>query len=321
MPSIEQTAQTFFSEILPKASSTSAWDPKKAGRAFRWAQLCTKLCEDVPDTTLKSKMAKAPLLLVEEFLRNSQLQDQTFLVVLQAAGEVFGPDRLSQILQTCLDRKSAYSDAIQLVQQQSDSTDIKAAILLQDLLKVFFLFVLNGRPIFNVFLLRWQEDARKLDSRIQSLLDSVATVELLLTVVTLPVTTDQEAELGARIRTNVEATLTDWLDFGIRSNVVAALLAVPVRLTRRMGLRVWLDCLADLAGRLEPDRYGSFAWPECSEDETKYRGIRFSLNQLGRHFDRNGQDNSSVDEFLSARVQSAAPGCSVWFQLQQNTKT
>lgn len=158
-----------------------------------------------------------------------------------------------------------------------------------------------------------QEDPDQLDERIQSLLKAVSSAELLLTAMA---SSGDHEELSGRIRSNVESALTEWLHLSIRPNVVAALLALPVHLTRQLSLPVWLECLADLAGKLEPDPYGSFTWPDLERD-SKYRGIFFSLDQLVRHFDGPNGEDSLVAQFLSTRTQSVGPGCSVWFQVAE----
>lgn len=288
MSSLEERKRNlkiFSDEVLPKASCASSWTVVKAEKAFKWALYCRNFKE----------MKRAPLLLLEEFLRNPHLTEEAFVNVMRAAAKVFSPEELQCILQDAIDRKAIYHNTVQLVQQSESVNVVKASILKQNV-------ATNGSTIYP-------------------LLQSTYSLELLLE--------SPDETVDRSIHQALETALKDWLDRGTRPNILAALLAVPIRLSRAAFLKSpkllehWLDCLGQLAGRFEAIYYNDgehcWNWPDEDESAGRFRGIRFSFDQLVRHFQSlfSGKDcvKTKADQYLA--LAHCWPVCSVFLEVQQ----
>lgn len=304
MPSIGEMVEgsrIFLVEILPQASTGVKWTLDKAEKAFNWAKYCeemhTSLSESShlkeldealvkagevsgkPTLFARDKLAKAPLLLLEEFLRNPHLKLDSMMIVMQALCRVYPQSKFESLCRSAIDRKSLYTSAINYIQSSRDPDTIsimKAMIVKEDLLQDL--------------------NPSVLQAKLDPLLKSVPNAELLLTVLSLATDagTRPEAKLAEMITRMMESSAKSWLDGTSRSQTVAALLAVPVSLSRKLCrlssnfLQSWLDILALLAGRLTPIYYDKdhvWSWPDDDElsNDNRFRGLWFSFDQLVRH--------------------------------------
>jgi len=306
MPSREELAKNiscFLDQILPKASSSTSWTLPNARKAFRWAQFCQKLYQSLSPEELKLldrhlPIPDAPLLLLEEFLRNTDLPDSGFQIVIQGACEVFSVEELSELFKRAISRKAVYSNAIALIQQEDDSliNQIRASLIKQDISE---------------------------NDQIQPLLQSSSSLELLL----LSLDGSQQTP---KILDSLETALKDWLDRGIRPNLIGAMLAVPVGLSRSAFLKssslfgAWLDCLNLIAGQFVPVYYeageSSWRWPEEEDRIPRFSGLSCSLDQLIRQFESFLKEKDSVKEAAEKFLADDAhfwPASSVWLEIGQ----
>ena len=153
------SARFFLDSVLPQASSATQWTVDKAEKSFRWAKYCqdlhdsafsSGLCQELDRAlTFESKssnrpalfnhcnLKKAPILLLEEFLRNSKLSDETMLAVLRGMSCVFAQEEFNSICQQAAERKHLHKEIVELVQKTSDDvtlTTMKAFLIREDLM-------------------------------------------------------------------------------------------------------------------------------------------------------------------------------------------
>lgn len=344
MPSLEKMsadADTFLSEILPKASVSSQWNQKAIDQALCWASFAEELHTSAKNTgrlseldqilerrgldsgkTLlyrSSNLEKATMLLLEEFLRNPKLLDESFLSICKSARRNMDESSFQEMLLQIVERKQVYQQAVHLVQNSQDSaaiTSTKAMILKEDLLA----------------------DLSRLKSKLDPLLKSAPTLEIVLMVLALTADSNQVSDVKLRtlIVEAIESLVEDWLHGLAKPHTVAALLAAPVKLTRQISQvsvafqASWHNCLARLASNLKPAYYSgehAWNWPSSEDHDDvvdglspQLHGVWFSFDQLYRHFQCLTSMADDVGErsrqFLSQRQQSAAD-CSIWMEIEQ----
>jgi hypothetical protein len=366
MPSVGEMVdrcRVFLVDILPQAAVSVSWTLENAEKAFNWA----KYCQDMDDSLAKSghmqeleeelvrigeatgkhsvfqraNLRIAPLLLLEEFLRNPDITEESMLWVMKAMSNVFPPEKFQAICSSAVERKSLYESAISLIQSGKDSQTVsvmKALIMKEDLLR-------DLNPV-------------TLEAKLDPLLKSVQTTELLLTVFSLTCEgrTLPEVRLGQLMIQAIETRARNWLENcapgvvggGRPSATISALLAVPVVLSRKVCemspdfLRSWLDILGLLASHLIPVYYSQdhvWSWPGDDDDnqggvgqsssDSRFRGLWFSLDQLVRHMQSLctpppapsigfNEDHVTLEarQFLDRQKQLAGL-CSIWMEVEQ----
>ena len=358
MPSVGEMvdrSRVFLVDILPQAAVSVTWTLEKAEKAFNWA----RYCEEMHDSLVKSghikelekalveigestgklsifqrdNLKKASLLLLEEFLRNPDISEDTMLCVMKAMSSVFPPEKFQAICSSAIERKALYQSAINLIPSGKDSEMVsvmKAMIMKENLLQ-------DLNPV-------------ALEAKLDPLLKSVQTTELLLTVLSLASESQTlpEVKLSQLMIAVIETRAKNWFEntpaAGSRySSTISALLAVPVVLSRKVCemspdnfLPVWLNILGLLASHLIPVYYTKdhvWSWPGDDDDnvntltESRFRGLWFSLDQLVRHMQslctppnksnfNEDHVTSEARQFLDRQKQ--LPGlCSIWMEVEQ----
>lgn len=364
MPSVKEMvecAQTFLLDIMPQASVSVPWTVDKAQKAFTWAKYCEDMHQSLdqsghlkeleeallaagsqsgrPSVFQRDHLIRAPLLLLEEFLRNPNLSEDSMVPVMQGMSKVFSPDKFQSLCREAVDRKALHQKAINLIQSVGDAetiSSVKAMILKEDLLQDL--------------------EPGKFQSKLDPLLKSVSTTELILTVLNLSCQCEAlpEVKLTQLITRGMEQSVKNWLDGRGQTQTISALLAVPVMLSRKLCeispnfLQSWLDVLALLAGHLTPLYYAKehvWSWPDDDESavptscasvptDSRFRALWFSFDQLVRHmqslYSSGGRNCSShiLPSLNEDHVTSAArqfldrqkqlPGlCSIWLEVEQ----
>ena len=344
MPSVREIvdrSQIFFVSVLPQAAIAVTWSLDKAEKAFNWAKYCeemhntlfesghlTELDEELlklaqtnskPTVFQRANLARAPLLLLEEFLRNPNLSEETMLVIMKAMSNVFPQSKFESICRQAIERKDLHQKAINMIQSSQDSETVslmKAMILKEDLIRDL------SPAVF--------------EPKLDPLLKSVATTELLLTVLKLTSESETvpEAKLCERITRVLESSTKRWLGGVGRSQTISALLAVPVSLSRKLCeispknfLLSWLDILALLAGHLTPVYYAKdhvWSWPDDDEEtDSRFRAMWFSFDQLVRHMQSLlssslNEDHVTLEAHKFLDRQKQLPGlCSIWLEVEQ----
>lgn len=344
MPTVKklvETSQVFLLDVLPKASSSVAWDKDTCVKAFRWSDYCEQMhhsivssdsLEDLnralasasrkstrPSAFLSRNLEKAPVLLLEEFLRNPHLSDEMMLLVVNSMSEVFPPPKFLSLCEEVTERKAIYHKAISLVQENSKSetmTEMKALILRKDLL-------LDLTP-------------STLLEKLNPLMKTVSLMELLLTVFSLSLVDTEESperQLCKHIIGMMESLVGQWLRGESKGYTIAPLTAAPVKLTRKLCesscnfLELWLKCLGSLADRLTVVFYSKdhvWSWPDddmLDGKEARYQGLWFSFDQLVHHMQSlllsANEDDVALKgrQYISSRMQ--LPNCSLWLQVEQ----
>jgi len=335
MPSLKKLVDAsivFLSDILPKASVSMAWTTDCYVKAFRWSNYCEQLYHsmissgslEVFSAALLAaghssrNLENASVVLLEEFLRNPNLSDESMLTVFRAMSKVFPAPRFRLLCEAAAQRKVIYCRAASFVQESRDSETItltKALILKEDLL-----LDLNP-PVLH----------QKLDP----LTKNVGSMELLLTVLSLSSKGQEkppERQLFGSTVKAMESLVQKWLAGESKGCTIAPLMAAPVKLTRKVCesskdfAQSWLECIGLLASRLTVVFYSQdhvWSWPQADDDskDHRYQGLWFSFDQLVYHMQSllSVADEDAVAlrarQYLAGRMQLA--NCSVWLQVEQ----
>lgn len=349
MPSVSEMVEhsrVFLVDILPKAAVSVSWTLNQAEKAFQWARYCEEMHDSLVEsghlqeldealakageTTGKYVMfrrtilMKAPLLLLEEFLRNPDITEDTMFCVMKAMSNVFPPIKFQELCLSAAKRKALHQNAVALIHLVGDSDAIllvKAMILKEDLMQDLSPGVL--------------------EAKLEPLLKSVQMIELLLTVLSLASESETlpEVKLSQLIIRVMEMLANNWLDQAkesCHSRTISGLLAVPVALSRKLCemspnfFQSWLKILALLASHLTPIYYEKdhvWSWPENDETSNRFRGLWFSFDQLFRHMQslwsppassplNEDHVTSEARQFLERQKQ--LPGLvSIWMEVEQ----
>lgn len=342
MPTVRklvESSQVFLLDILPKASSSMAWNEETCVRAFRWSEHCEQMYRSIvssnrledfdcafaaagrkstrPSVFLSSNLEKAPVLLLEEFLRNPHISDETMLLVIKAMSAVFPPSKFHSLCEEVIERKAIYHRAISFLQEKSETImQMKALILKEDLL-------LDLSP-------------NTLQQKLDPLMKTVPLMELLLTVFSLLLTSPEESpekQLCQYITKMMESLVEKWLRGELKGYTIAPLMAAPVKLTRKLCesscnfLELWLECFGLLGSRLTVVFYSKdhvWSWPDddvLDVKDVRYQGLWFSFDQLVHHMHSLLLSVNEDDvvlkgrQYLSSRIQ--LPNCSLWLQVEQ----
>ena len=331
-------ADTFLSDVLPQAAVSVSWDITTVEKAFRWALHAEEMhialkeegklaeleealaqrgreCEK-PSLYRSSNLEKATIVLFEEFLRNPNLSDEDIFRVCKGMSKQLDPPQFQEICEQVAERKNVYHQTVDLIQTNQDVeavTLMKAMILKEDLM-------------INL-------DSQVLKNKLDPLLKTLPTLEILLTVLGLAHKSEHVADtcLSVQIVEVFEALVDNWLRGTGKGHTIAALLAAPVKLTRQVAeisssfQELWQDCLGRLASRLNPVYYAEdhvWTWPdEYDPDDVTFRGLWFSFDQLQRQFQSlltpyDDHVGRKCLQFLAQRQQSIA-GCSIWLEVEQ----
>ena len=344
MPTVKklvETSRVFLLEVLPKASASTAWNEDTCVKAFRWSEHCEQMYDVVvssdrledlerafaaagqktarPSVFLSRNLGKASVLLLEEFLRNPHLSDETMLLVLKAMSVVFPPSKFRWLCEEVTERKAIYHKAISMAQENCELeaiTQMKALILKED-------FLLDLNPY-------------SLRPKLEPLMKTVPLMELLLTVFSLSLSGNEkslERQLCRQIIQMMESLLNEWLRGETKGYTIAPLMAAPVKLTRKVCenssnfLKSWLECFGLLGARLTVVFYSKdhvWNWPDDDVPDAegaRYRGLWFSFDQLVHHMHSLLLSANEDDvvlkarQYLSSRMQ--LPNCSLWLQVEQ----
>ena len=329
MPSVREmvhSARFFFDSVLPQASSATQWTVDKAEKSFRWARYCqdlhdsvisSGLCQELDSAlSFESKssnrpalfnhcnLKKAPILLLEEFLRNFQLSDETMLAVLRGMSCVFTQEEFNSICQQAAERRNLHKEVVELIQKMGDDetlASMKAQLIREDLMTDLSPFIIQ--------------------SKLEPLTRTASSMQLLLMALNFP----SDKRLVETVTSHLELYLEEW-----RRSCVLSLLGCPVELVRtacchssRLHL-LWLQCLDRLAANLSPIYFNDgrphvWQWPQDDHlitDQTCH-GLWFSFDQLTRHL-RNLLTSTEPDRVVVDTRQFILDQCtSIWLEIQQ----
>ena len=295
MPCVHElvhSARFFFDSVLPQAFAVNQWTIESAKKSFQWAKYCQDLHDSVtssglsqdleralsaesktstrPDLFKRSNMKKAPLLLLEEFSRNTNLSDDTMLSILRGMSHVFTEEEFTTICQEAAERKFLHQEAVDLIQKTGDEetlTTMKSLLIREDLLTDLSPLVVQ--------------------SKLEPLTLTVSSMELLLSVLSLPNTNTRLIHL---ITEQLESSLKEW-----RRSVITSLLGCHYKLLLtacNLSPQLhhqWLQSLSRLASNLTVVylNNGNHCWQWPDDDnllsDQSCQGLWFSMDQLSRH--------------------------------------
>lgn len=326
-------ARVLFTEIFPQAAQGTDWSREQAKKAFTWAKHCEEsypsmisCLEDLDlallETALetgqftcftRSNIASAPLLLLEEFLRNTNLSNEALTNILKGMADVFPEHRFRQLTSEAKQRKALYQETIKVVQANENSeaiTQSKAMMVKQYLLR----------------------DLNMYKDRVGPLLTNSQNLELLLTIVQSSSQEEQVAGnlLASMILEQLETVIQEWLNGKSASSTINALLTSPVGLLRACFVQsetlldLWLKVISLLASHLEQigsGRRREWRWPEESR-ANHLSGFCFSYQELVRHFQCYIQENNEdtvtkqASKFLSDQQSLKQNNCLLWVDVE-----
>lgn len=345
MRDVVNGVRVLFTEIFPQAANSTGWSREQAERAFGWARHCEDLSSSPstaerldlalleagletgrPSLFARQNVAHAPLLLLEEFLRNSGLGHEALTDILKGMAGVFGEDRFRSLTAEAKRRKALYQDAVKMVQTNDNSEAItlaKAMLLKEYLMKDMTLQVFQ--------------------KKVEPLVVNVQHLKLLLLIVEKSADGHNVSDtlLASMIAEHLEALIESWLDGHSSSSFIKALLASPESLIRRACslsealLDSWLKALAFLGSQLKQVGSGrdrQWKWPENSDDSVgpSLRGVTFTYEQLTLHVqfllskspvdkpsEHDDHTTKRVCEFLGHQQSLNLTSCLLWLDLER----